>query len=271
MAAAGLGDDLLLANEVLDARRLGARGRPARGSRSRSTRDGDRRRGRGAAACARCSSTSTSACRAAAARPRTPAGSPTWPGAAGSTVRGVMGYEGHVMLVADRAERRRRRPRSAWRCCAAAARRRRRRHRLGRRHRHLRHQHLGHRDPGRLVRADGHRVRRSSGCRSGRRCTVLATVDLGVERGPRLGGRRLRAQGARHGPRQPDASPARRCGSAPTSTSRSRRTSRAARASATGCGCCPRTSTRPSRCTSGCTSSTATTVVETWPVDLRGW
>ena len=43
------------------------------------------------------------------------------------------------------------------------------RRRLGRRHRHLRHQHVGHRDPGRLVRADGHRVRQARRCRSGTR------------------------------------------------------------------------------------------------------
>ena len=36
---------------------------------------------------------------------RTRAGSPTWPARAASTVRGVMGYEGHVVGLADRAER----------------------------------------------------------------------------------------------------------------------------------------------------------------------
>ena len=52
LAAAGLGDDLLLANEVLDAR-AARRARDARASPSRSTR---RRRStpRRAAACARC-------------------------------------------------------------------------------------------------------------------------------------------------------------------------------------------------------------------------
>ena len=62
MAAAGLGDDLLLANEVLDAGRLGALvARRAPGSRWPSTPP-RRSTPRWPAACARCSSTSTSAC-----------------------------------------------------------------------------------------------------------------------------------------------------------------------------------------------------------------
>ena len=80
--------------------------------------------------------------------------------AAGLEVRGVMGYEGHVVGLEDRAARERRRP-SAWSCWSRAHGDVGRRAGLGRRHRHLRHQHLGHRDPGRLLRADGHRLRQA--------------------------------------------------------------------------------------------------------------
>ena len=73
MAAAGLGDDLLLANEVLDARRLGALDARVTaggglGAHARSGRAG--RRARGADRRER------RACRAVAARPRPRAGSP---------------------------------------------------------------------------------------------------------------------------------------------------------------------------------------------------
>ena len=44
----------------------------------------------------------------------------------------------------------------------------------------------------------------------------------------------------------------------------------AAPASATGCGCCPPTSTRPWRCTSGLLVD-GDDVLEVWPIDLRGW
>ena len=98
MAAAGLGEDLLLANEVLDARRLGAVVDAGARVTVAVDSDGDRRRGGGRRRRARCWSTSTSGCRAAAARRRTPAGSPTWPARRGLAVRGVMGYEGHLML-----------------------------------------------------------------------------------------------------------------------------------------------------------------------------
>ena len=92
------GDDLLLANEVLDLTRLTAvdreRRRPDHGG-GRLGRDRSRppRAGvpRGAA------STSTSGSPAAAATPPTPAAWPTWPARKGLEVRGVMGYEGHLM------------------------------------------------------------------------------------------------------------------------------------------------------------------------------
>ena len=79
MAAAGLGSDLLLANEVLDATRLGdlvrAGSRVTLAVDSPQTIAPRRRPG-----CTRSSSTSTSACRAAAARRATPGGWPTRPG-----------------------------------------------------------------------------------------------------------------------------------------------------------------------------------------------
>ena len=87
--------------------------------------------------------------------------------AAGLEVRGVMGYEGHTMMVKDRADRARQVAESmalleqahaavggpdrsaggtgSWDLNA-----------------------LGDRAPGRLLRADGHRLRRASGCPSGR-------------------------------------------------------------------------------------------------------
>jgi D-serine deaminase-like pyridoxal phosphate-dependent protein len=100
MAAAGLGDDLLLANEVLDARRLGA-------LRARTTVAVDSDATLEAAAAGgvrevlidvnvglpRCGCPPEEAgALAERARRR------------GLSVRGVMGYEGHLMLVEDRAE-----------------------------------------------------------------------------------------------------------------------------------------------------------------------
>jgi D-serine deaminase-like pyridoxal phosphate-dependent protein len=104
MAAAGLGDDLLLANEVLDARRLGA----VADAGARVTVAVDSEATVAAAAdggvgevlvdvnvgLPRCGCDPADAGRLAE-RAR----------AAGLEVRGVMGYEGHLMGVADRAER----------------------------------------------------------------------------------------------------------------------------------------------------------------------
>ena len=108
MAAAGLGDDLLVANEVVDPRRLEALAALADEARITIAVDSeatiaaaalagirsclDRRRRRPA--------------RAAAATPPTPAASPTSPAPKGLEVRGVMGYEGHLMALEDRAEQR---------------------------------------------------------------------------------------------------------------------------------------------------------------------
>src|SRR5215470_6507864 len=101
LAAAGLGDDLLLANEVLDARRLGALD-------ARVTVAVDSPETVAAAAAGgvrevlvdvnvglpRCGCAPEDAGRIAEAARR-----------AGLSVRGVMGYEGHAMLVAERARR----------------------------------------------------------------------------------------------------------------------------------------------------------------------
>lgn len=104
MAAAGLGDDLLLANEVLDARRLGVVVRT--GARvtvavdSDQTIDAAAKGGVGEVlidvnvGLPRCGCDPADAGRLAD-RAR----------AAGLEVRGVMGYEGHVVGVAERAER----------------------------------------------------------------------------------------------------------------------------------------------------------------------
>jgi D-serine deaminase-like pyridoxal phosphate-dependent protein len=104
MAAAGLGADLLLANEVLDARRLGAVA--ATGARVTVAVDSDQTIDAAATGgvgevlidvnvgLPRCGCDPADAGRLAD-RAR----------AAGLAVRGVMGYEGHVVGVADRSER----------------------------------------------------------------------------------------------------------------------------------------------------------------------
>jgi D-serine deaminase-like pyridoxal phosphate-dependent protein len=115
MAAAGLGDDLLLANEVLDARRLGALD-------ARVTVAVDSPETIAAAATGgvrevlidvnvglpRCGCAPEAAGKLADAARR-----------AGLGVRGVMGYEGHAMLQADRAERARLTAESMERLAAA--------------------------------------------------------------------------------------------------------------------------------------------------------
>ena len=121
---------------------------------------------------------------------------------------------------------------------------------LRRRHRHLRRQHRRDRDPGRFVRADGHCVREA-------RHPVRARARGGRDRDPHepeVVGRRLRAQGARHGPRQPDDR--RRRSDVLLRRARHVRAAPRRCASATACSCGPRTSTRPSRTTTRCTSPT---------------
>jgi D-serine deaminase-like pyridoxal phosphate-dependent protein len=115
LAAAGLGDDLLLANEVLDARRLGALD-------ARVTLAVDSTETLAAAAAGgvrevlidvnvglpRCGCAPEQAGALADAARR-----------AGLGVRGVMGYEGHAMLEPDRVERARRVAESMERLAAA--------------------------------------------------------------------------------------------------------------------------------------------------------
>ena len=106
MAKAGLGEDLLLANECVDQSRLRdmacARRRARHGrrrQRSDHRRGRERRHPRGPDRRER---------RAAPVRVRSRrCGSPRRPRsvAKGLAVRGVMGYEGHVMPVVDRADR----------------------------------------------------------------------------------------------------------------------------------------------------------------------
>ena len=117
-----------------------------------------------------------------------------------------------------------RRSRSRMATLLRGARGRRRRRHLGRRHRHLRPQHVGHRDPGRLLRADGHRLRASSASRSARpsrcwrrssRCRAKWTVcdaglkSLGMDHGDPIDRRRQgvvllrRAHHVRPGSRRP--------------------------------------------------------------------
>jgi D-serine deaminase-like pyridoxal phosphate-dependent protein len=103
LAAAGLGEDLLLANEVLEARRLGAL--DARVTVAVDSAETVEAAARGGVrevlvdvnvGLPRCGCAPEDAGRLAdLARRR------------GLRVRGVMGYEGHIMAVADRAERRR--------------------------------------------------------------------------------------------------------------------------------------------------------------------
>jgi len=103
MAAAGLGEDLLLANEVLDARRLGAiDARVTVAVDSEATVDAAAEGGVAEVlidvnvGLPRCGCAPEDAGRIAeSARSR------------GLGVRGVMGYEGHLMMVEDRAARRR--------------------------------------------------------------------------------------------------------------------------------------------------------------------
>ena len=120
MAAAGLGDDLLLANEVLDARRLGAV--VAAGARVTVAVDSEVTVRAAAAGgvrevvvdvnvgLPRCGCEPEDAGRVAdLAR------------AAGLEVRGVMGYEGHVMLVEDPADKARQTEECMTRLLRAAA------------------------------------------------------------------------------------------------------------------------------------------------------
>ena len=84
-------------------------------------------------------STSTSACPAAAARPSEAGRLADLARGRGLSVRGVMGYEGHLMMLGPTPAQRGTDDRGvAWRCWSPRTRRRRRRGRLRRRHRHVR-------------------------------------------------------------------------------------------------------------------------------------
>ena len=193
MAAAGLGDDLLLANEVLDARRLGRLdARVTVAVDSEPTLDAAARGGVREVlvdvnvGLPRCGCAPEAAGRLAdRARAR------------GLSVRGVMGYEGHLMLQRDAAERERG-VAAAMELLLAA-----------------------HRDVGgEVVSAGGTGTyaqnRAATEIQAGSYAlmdTAYATLELPFRpaleparaRDLRVGGvrgRRLRAQGARHGPRQ---------------------------------------------------------------------
>ncbi len=172
MAAAGLGADLLVANEVVDARRLEAlaaldgdvmvtvaidsagharcrrprRAAPLRRRRRRRPPPLRLRTGRGRTARRR--RPRPRAHRARRDGVRGPPDDGRRPGRAARTGRGGDG------------------------AAAGRPRRRRRGHRLRRRHRHVRppRPHRHHRAAGRQLRADGHRLRQLSASRSGRRC-----------------------------------------------------------------------------------------------------
>ena len=98
---------------------------------------------------------------------------------------------------AGRRHRARRQVRGLDGTAARRACRRRRRDDLGRRHRHLCDQHVGERDPGRLVRSDGHRLRQARpAVPAGRVRARHGDLELAAM----VGGRR-RAQSVRNGPR----------------------------------------------------------------------
>ena len=178
MADAGVGDDLLLANETLDPDRLAA-WRPARMARITVAVDSPETIDAAAAAgisdvlidvdigLPRCGCPPDEAGRLAdLARGR------------GLNVRGTMGYEGHLMIVEDRDAQRLKVERAIEILLAAHAGR--RRDRLVRGHRHVRPPPPDERGPGRQLRADGHRL-----------CPAAPAVPPGVH-------------GARHGdPRRP--------------------------------------------------------------------
>ena len=199
MANAGLGDDLLLANEVVDPdrlRRLAALdARVTIAVDSEVTID----------AAARCRSaggprsTCSWACLAAAALLSTPGGSPTPPrprpdGAGRDGLRGSRrggarpGDTRRADRGGDAPAPRRARVTSAASSSPLAG--------PGRST-----STVGHRDPGRLVRARWTPRTAISTCRFELALSIVATV-ISVSRV--VGRRRLRAQGAGHGPRRPD-------------------------------------------------------------------
>ncbi len=167
MAEAGLGADLLLANETLDTERLGRLRDVASitvAVDSDATLDAAVRGGIRSVlidvevGLPRCGCDVDDAGRLAD-RAR----------AAGLDVRGVMGYEGHLMMVKDRAEKVDR-VRGAMEILLRAHDSRRRRHRVGRWHRHLGRERVVHGVAGGFVRAAWTRSTPNSTRRSRSRC-----------------------------------------------------------------------------------------------------
>ena len=186
---------------------------------------------------------------------------------AGFDVRGVMGYEGHLMMVAER-DRAAGRRRAVDGVAAPGARRRRRRDQSApaaparttctddRRHR----------GPGRQLRADGHPLRLARPpVRAG--AVRARHGDLGQRR---LGRRRRRAEGARHGPRQPVGDRRRRV--VLLRRARHVRAERSRSPSATGSRVVP-AHVDPTMAMHEAAGSSrpATTSIDRWPIDLRGW
>ena len=248
MVAAGLGDDLLLANEVLDATRLGVLVRS--GARITLAVDSPQTIDAAAAAGVREVLIDVNVGLPRCGCPPEKAGQLCdLARAKGLQVRGVMGYEGHVVGLEDAAERAAKCQESMEQLIAA--------HAdvggapyLGRRHRHLRDQHLGERDPGRLLRPDGYGLRQAR-----------PAVRPGAVRA-RHGDLREQGMGCRRTPAsKPSAwttatrrSPGRTSGTAQTSTRCFPRRGR----SATGYGWYPPTST-PRWPTTSAPTSPATT------------
>ena len=198
MAAAGLGDDLLLANESLDLRRLTS---VIESGSARITVAVDSEETIAAAVKARvpevlidvnvglprCGCEPDDAGRLADLRPLA--------GARGARRDGLRGPP-HA-----RARRHQGRPgRALDGAPAPGGRGGRRRHRVRRRHGHLGHQQLGHRAPGRQLLPDGHRVHAA---RLRLRERAVRAGHRHLEERP-LGRARRRAQGVRHGPRRPE-------------------------------------------------------------------
>ena len=181
----------------------GSRTMPRSPSPSIPTRRSTRR---STAASDRCSSTSRSGSPAAGATSSDAARLADRARAAGLDVRGVMGYEGHLMMVMDRAERASR-VEAAMEVLLSAH------EAVGGDDRvrwwdgHLRHEPLVHRTAGRLVPADGQPLRHA---RPAVREVVVADGDRDLGEHQGVDRRRRRPQGARHGPRQPDLGPRRR-------------------------------------------------------------
>ena len=243
MAAAGLGEDLLLANEVLDCARLGA---VVTAGTARVTVAVD-------------SDATVEAAAAGGGRevlvdvnvglprcgcgPPTPAASPTGPGRSGSRC-GVMGYEGHLMR--EPAEAKAAQVEASMAVLLAA-----------------REDTggdvvsaggtgttttVGHRDPGRVLLPDGHRV---PAPRPGLPPGAVPVDHRHIGQPRRLGGARRRAQGAGHGPRGPHRGRRRTCWFVSDEHITFRTRPEHPWPWATGSGCCRPTSTRRWRCTSG--------------------